>query len=145
MKNKQNLLNQENNKLKEIINNQEGSFDNFGQNEIKMNNIQNLNLYKKINGENNESKLNFETPIGTNRSTKNNKNNFINIDENIEQTFGNNNINNNNSGNNMNYKNNFTYDINSSSYIDTKEARQKRTLNNFKQLLDKMDEKIEIQ
>ena len=35
--------------------------------------------------------------------------------------------------------------INSSSYIDTKEARQKRTLNNFKQLLDKMDEKIEIQ
>ena len=49
MKNKQNLLNQENNKLKEIINNQEGSFDNFGQNEIKMNNIQNLNLYKKIN------------------------------------------------------------------------------------------------
>ena len=145
MKNKQNLLNQENNKLKEIINNQEGSFDNFGQNEIKMNNIQNLNLYKKINGENNESKLNFETPIGTNRSTKNNKNNFINIDENIEQTFGNNNINNNNLGNNMNYKNNFTYDINSYSYIDTKEARQKRTLNNFKQLLDKMDEKIEIQ
>ena len=145
MKNKQNLLNQENNKLKEIINNQESPFENFGQNEIKMNNIQNLNLYKKINGENNESKLNFETPIGTNRSTKNNKNNLINIDENIEQTFGNYNINMNDSVNNVNFKNNYNYDINASSYNDAKEARQKRTLNNFKMLLDKMDEKIELQ
>ena len=145
MKNKQNLLNQENNKLKEIINNQESAFENFGQNEIKMNNIQNLNLYKKINGENSDSKLNFETPIGTNRSTKNNKNNLINIDENIEQTFGNYNVSMNNSGNNVNYNKNFNYDINASSYIDTKEARQKRTLNNFKMLLDKMDEKIELQ
>ena len=144
MKNKQNLLNEENNKLKEMINkNQEGSFENYGENEVKMNNIQNLNLYKKINGDDNNNNLNFETPIVTNRSlsSKNNNNNFININENIEQTFGNNNSN----MNNMNYTNNFNYDINSNSYIDAKEARQKRTLNNFKMLLDKMDEKIEIQ
>ena len=134
MKNKQNLLNEENNKLKEIINKQEGQMDNFGDSDIKMNNIQNLNLYKKINGDDNENNLNhlnFETNIPTNlptnRSSKNN-NNLINIHENYEQTFGNNNLN-----------------INTPSYIDTKEERQKRTLNNFRMLVDKMDEKIEIQ
>ena len=62
----------------------------------------------------------------------NNKSNLININENSEQTFRN---------NNMNIKNNYNYNINSS-YIDTKEAGQKRTLDNFRMLLDKMDKKI---
>ena len=116
MKNKQNLLNQENHKLKEFINNnnnQEVLLDNLGDNDIKINNnVQNFN-------NNNNDNINFQSPI-------------MNINEN------NNNI-------NMFNNSNSNYNINQPTYIDTKEERQKRTLNNFKMLLDKMDEKIEIQ
>ena len=143
MKNKQNLLNEENNKLKEIINNQDTINENFGDNEIKMNKIQNLNLYKKINeinNDNNLDNLDFESPITTNRSSRNNnRQNLININENGEQTFGNNGLNLKNNENNFN---NYDYNINSG-YVDAKEERQKRTLKNFKMLLDKMDEKIQ--
>ena len=142
MKNKQNLLNEENNKLKEIINNKDNAMEEFGDNEIKMNNIQNLNLYKKIkNNNNNYDNLNFESSIGMNKSIYNsNKNNLINIDENAEQTFGNNNnmIDN---RNNYDFRNNYNYNINST-YVDTKEEGQKRNLNNFRMLLNKMEEKI---
>ena len=114
MKNKQNLLNQENHKLKEFINNnnnQEAQLDNLGDNDIKIdNNVQNFN--------NNNDNINFQSPI-------------MNINEN-------NNI-------NMFNNSNSNFNINQPTYIDTKEERQKRTLNNFKMLLDKMDEKIEIQ
>ena len=137
MKNKQNLLNEENNKLKEIINNQEGHIDNSEDIHTQMNNIQNLNLYKKINGDNrgdNLNNLNFETNIGNER---NNNNNLININENNEQTFGNYNINKDINRNNRDYINNYN------TFIDTKGERQKKTLNNFRMLLNKMDEKIE--
>ena len=143
MKNKQNLLNEENNKLKEIINNQDNINENFGDNEIKMNKIQNLNLYKKINENNrnnNLDNLDFESPITTNRSSRNNnRQNLININENGEQTFGNNGLNIKNNENNFN---NYNYNINSV-YVDNKEERQRRNLNNFKMLLDKMEEKIQ--
>ena len=135
MKDKQNCLNQENIKLKEIINNEQDEIDeNYRENEVKINDIQNSNLINKMNtSKNNYSKLNFESQVGTNRSlNNNNKSNLININENSEQTFRN---------NNMNIKNNYNYNINSS-YIDTKEAGQKRTLDNFRMLLDKMDKKI---
>ena len=117
MKNKQNLLNQENHKLKEFINNnnnQEAQLDNLGDNDIKINNnVQNFN-------NNNNDNINFQSPIV-------------------------NNINENNNNINMFNNSNSNYNINQPTYIDTKEERQKRTLNNFKMLLDKMDEKIEIQ
>jgi chromosome segregation ATPase len=135
MKDKQNCLNQENIKLKEIINNEQDEIDeNYRENEVKINDIQNSNLINKMNTSNNNySMLNFESQVGTNRSlNNNNKSNLININENSEQTFRN---------NNMNIKNNYNYNINSS-YIDTKEAGQKRTLDNFRMLLDKMDKKI---
>ena len=120
MKNKQNLLNQENNKLKEIINNQEGQLENLEDNNDNINNLNNIN---------------FQSPLMNDMNPRNVNNNLININENAEPIFRNNNLNNNT---NLNYNN-------SSSYIDTKEERQKRTLNNFKMLLDKMDEKIEVQ
>ena len=135
MKDKQNCLNQENIKLKEIINNEQDEIDeNYRENDVKINDIQNSNLINKINTSNNNySMLNFESQVGTNRSlNNNNKSNLININENSEQTFRN---------NNMNIKNNYNYNINTS-YIDTKEAGQKRTLDNFRMLLDKMDKKI---
>ena len=116
MKNKQNLLNQENHKLKEFINNnnQEAQLDNLGDNDVKINNnVQNFN-------NNNNDNINFQSPIM-------------------------NNINENNNNINMFNNSNSNYNINPPTYIDTKEERQKRTLNNFKMLLDKMDEKIEIQ
>ena len=69
----------------------------------------------------------------------NNQNNLININENGEQTFGNNNMVNNK--NNFELRNNFNYNINST-YVDTKEEGQKRNLNNFRMLLNKMEEKI---
>ena len=116
MKNKQNLLNQENHKLKEFINNnnnQEEQLDNLGDNDIKINNnVQNFN-------NNNNDNINFQSPIMNNINENNNINMFNNSNSN--------------------------YNINQPTYIDTKEERQKRTLNNFKMLLDKMDEKIEIQ
>ena len=115
MKNKQNLLNQENHKLKEFINNnnnQEAQLDNLGDNDNKINNnVQNFN--------NNNDNINFQSPIMNNINENNNINMFNNSNSN--------------------------YNINQPTYIDTKEERQKRTLNNFKMLLDKMDEKIEIQ
>ena len=120
MKNKQNLLNQENNKLKEIINNQEGQLENLEDNNDNINNLNNIN---------------FQSPLMNNMNSTNVNNNLININENAKPIFRNNNLDNNT---NLNYNN-------SSSYIDTKEERQKRTLNNFKMLLDKMDEKIEVQ
>ena len=64
---------------------------------------------------------------------------MININENGEQTFGNNNMVNNK--NNFELRNNFNYNINST-YVDTKEEGQKRNLNNFRMLLNKMEEKI---
>ena len=117
----------------------------FDDNEIKMNNIQNINLYNKIKNNNNYdnlNNLNFESSIGFNRSNynyNNNKNNLINIDENAEPTFGNNNIIDNR--NNFDFRNNYNYNINST-YVDTKEEGQKRNLNNFRMLLNKMEEKI---
>ena len=127
MKNKQNILNEENIKLKEIINKQDLSMDNDEDNDNKMNQIQNLNLYNKVTGDNyKNNNLNFENNITTNMN-----NNIIN---NNEQTFGN---------NNMDKSNDIDYYL-KTSYVDTKEQGQKRTLNDFKILLNKMDERIDI-
>ena len=46
---------------------------------------------------------------------------------------------------NYNYNNNITNTNNTnSSYIDPKEAGQKKTLNEFKKLLNKIDEKLDM-
>ena len=72
--------------------------------------------------------------------------NFNNNNDNINfQSPIMNNINENNNNINMFNNSNSNFNINQPTYIDIKEERQKRTLNNFKMLLDKMDEKIEIQ
>ena len=67
-----------------------------------------------------------------------NQNNIINNYDNQENISNNANYNN----NNLNYT--YDYCAGNNSYIDHKEARQKRTLNEFKRLLNKIDEKIDM-
>ena len=95
------------------------------------NKIQNLSLYNKAMG--NRSKI---TQINDNIITNMNvsSNNYINNDS---QDIN----------NNMNYNNanlNYTYNITGTSYLDPKEVGQKRTLNEFKMLLNRIDEKLDM-
>lgn len=133
MKNKQNLLNQENSQLKEIINNKDVKAEQLDIN--TQNKIQNISLYNAVMG--NRS--------GITQTNDNNIGNQTMFNLGVNQ---NNLINNYDNQDNINYNNNlnYTYDYNAVnySYIDPKEARQKRTLNEFKKLLNKIDEKLDM-
>ena len=127
LKNKQNILNQENSQLKEIINN-----NNLNKEQIDINNqnkIQNLSLYNKVTGNKNEISQINDNIINMNVSS----NNYINNDS---QDIN----------NNMNFNNNlnYTYNYTNTSYVDPKEVGQKRTLNEFKMLLNRIDEKLDM-
>ena len=128
LKNKQNILNQENSQLKEIINN-----NNLNKEQIDINNqnkIQNISLFNKVIGNRSEiSQINDNIVNNMNMSS----NNYINNDS---QDIN----------NNMNFNNNlnYTYNITNTSYIDPKEVGQKRTLNEFKMLLNRIDEKLDM-
>ena len=127
LKNKQNILNQENSQLKEIINN-----NNLNKEQIDINNqnkIQNLSLYNKVTGNKNEISQINDNIINMNVSS----NNYINNDS---QDIN----------NNMNFNNNlnYTYNFTNTSYVDPKEVGQKRTLNEFKMLLNRIDEKLDM-
>ena len=127
LKNKQNILNQENSQLKEIINN-----NNLNKEKIDINNqnkIKNLSLYNKVTGNKNEISQINDNIINMNVSS----NNYINNDS---QDIN----------NNMNFNNNlnYTYNFTNTSYVDPKEVGQKRTLNEFKMLLNRIDEKLDM-
>ena len=127
MKNRQNILNQENSQLKEIINNNN---INREQRDINNQNKINLSMHNMEINKNDISKINDNNMINLNMTS----NKYI---ENYSQDL----LNNMNFNNNLNY----TYNaINTSSYIDTKEAGQKKTLNEFKMLLSRIDERLDM-
>ena len=127
MKNRQNILNQENSQLKEIINNNN---INREQRDINNQNKINLSMHNMEINKNDISKINDNNMINLNMTS----NKYI---ENDSQDL----LNNMNFNNNLNY----TYNaINTSSYVDTKEAGQKKTLNEFKMLLSRIDERLDM-
>jgi hypothetical protein len=148
MKNKQKILHRENSKLKEIINNQELQKTQLDL--INQNQKQNLSLYNTVMGQRNFINQTNDNNT-TNQSIYNygnaNHTNLINNEE-IQESWGGNGMdykNNLNLNYNYNYNNNITNTNNTnSSYIDPKEAGQKKTLNEFKKLLNKIDEKLDM-
>ena len=133
MKNKQNILNQENSQLKEIINNNNLNLNmNREQLDITNNNknINNISTYNNnAIGKEDISQINDTNAINMNVSS----NKFMNNES--QEMY-----------NNMNYNNNlnYNYNIGNTSYVDTKEAGQKRTLNEFKMLLNRIDERLDM-
>ena len=132
MKNKQNILNQENSQLKEIINNNNLNLNmNREQLDITNNNknINNISTYNNVIGKEDISQINDTNAINMNASS----NKFMNNES--QEMY-----------NNMNYNNNlnYNYNIGNTSYVDTKEAGQKRTLNEFKMLLNRIDERLDM-
>ena len=130
MKNKQNKLNQENSQLKEILNT-----NNYNKEQMDINNqnkIQNISLYQTVTGNgNNFSKFN-ENMANMNLST----NKYVNSENPVIYNKD------------LNYNNNLNYtysnNVTNTSYVDPKEGAQKRALNEFKNFLNKMDEKIDM-
>ena len=147
---KQNLENEENkNSIKNMLNNENSDLNN----NIKEN--KNISIYNNIHSNNlinnNINKSNFNSP---NRTNLNNKElsqckNNINKDNSLRK------INFSNSNNalnkNMNELNSFKYNnmnnenslLNYQKFIDPKEDKQIQILEEFKQLLDKIDEKLD--
>ena len=139
MKSKQNLLNQEKSKLKDYLNNKDINEEQLDIN--TQNKIQNISLYNAAMG-NRSGISQVNTNNISNQTMYNldvNKNNLINNYDNQENLTKNINYNN---SNNLNYT--FDYNALNGSYLDPKEAGQKRTLNEFKKLLNRIDEKLDM-
>ena len=130
VKKKENILNKENMQLKEILNKdmEESDINN-------KNKIQNYALYKTIMGNkggvnpiigNNINNNMLNTAINTNAILNNNEKKIIQKNEIDYEDFT------------------YNYMIPNSSYIDPKEDGQKKTLNEFKSLLNKIDEKLDM-
>jgi hypothetical protein len=138
------------NELKEIINNQDLQKTQLDLN--RQNQMQNLSLYNTVMGQRNYINQINDNNI-TNQSIYNygnvNHTNLINNEE-IQESWGGNGMDYKNNLN-MNYNYNYNYNNNitntnntNSSYIDPKEAGQKKTLNEYKKLLNKIDEKLDM-
>ena len=140
IKSKEKNLSQENNQLKEMINNQDA-----GQNQMSFGNqLQNLNLYNKVMGNNNNNDA-------TNKSMMNmnvNKNNILN--DNNNSALDPNNVNNtfnlplNNNVVNATFRGANYQPAQFQKIEDPNDLGQKQTLEEFKMLLKKMDEKIDL-
>ena len=133
IKSKEKGMIKENNQLKEILNNQDNS-----------NKLQNLALYKNTVGLNNNNindnnQLNrtmFNIPV--NNNILNDNNNSMVVDSNNQRNILNNTL---NFANNQRINNNVQM---MPKIEDPNDDNQKRTLEEFKQLLKRMDEKLDI-
>ena len=129
IKSKEKGMLKENNQLKEILNNQDNS-----------NKLQNLALYKNAIGlDNNNNQLNhtmFNIPVNNNILNDNNNNSMV-IDSNNQRNLLNNTLNiaNNKRINNVQMM---------PKIEDPNDDNQKRTLEEFKDLLKRIDEKLDI-
>ncbi len=129
IKSKEKGIIQENSQLKEILNNQDNS-----------NKLQNLALYKNAIGlDNNNNQLNrtmFNIPVNNNILNDNNNNSMV-IDSNNQRNLLNNTLNiaNNKRINNVQMM---------PKIEDPNDDNQKRTLEEFKDLLKRIDEKLDI-
>ena len=136
LKIKEKNLSDENKSLKSMLNEKDLEKEQIEyryQNELK-----NMSLYNNVNNNNNN------TSVMMNQSQQQlqyNHNQFNNMNNTSNNVFANTNYAVNNSVHVMNYNNN----INNTYKLDeTKDDEQKRTLEEFKRLLNKMDEKLDL-
>ena len=127
IKSKEKGIVQENSQLKEILNNQDNS-----------NKLQNLALYQNVLGKDNSlNRTMFNIPVNNNLLNDNNNNSVV-IDSNNQRNILNNNT--------LNFANNKRINNiqNMPKLEDPNDDRQKKTLEEFKELLQKIDEKLDI-
>lgn len=136
LKIKEKNLYDENKSLKSLLNEKDLEKEQIEyryQNELK-----NMSLYNNVNNNNNN------TSIMMNQSQQQlqyNHNQFNNMNNTSTNVFTNTNYAVNNSVHVMNYNNNIN---NTYKFDETKDDEQKRTLEEFKRLLNKMDEKLDL-
>jgi hypothetical protein len=126
IKSKEKGIVQENSQLKEILNNQDNS-----------NKLQNLALYQNALGKDNLNRTMFNIPVNNNLLNDNNNNSVV-IDSNNQRNILNNNT--------LNFANNKRINNiqNMPKLEDPNDDGQKKTLEEFKELLQKIDEKLDI-
>ena len=126
IKSKEKGIVQENSQLKEILNNQDNS-----------NKLQNLALYQNALGKDNLNRTMFNIPVNNNLLNDNNNNSVV-IDSNNQRNILNNNT--------LNFANNKRINNiqNMPKLEDPNKKKKKKTLEEFKELLQKIDEKLDI-